>query len=139
MDGSYRHRMAEKLREPLNDCEPEPEALCAVALWICDLEELLENLRELHGLDANPAVADRDADVRPRAAAAEDQTACLRVPDGVRHQVAHYALEQGCVARHNRARRNDDQAQALLLSVGSAILGYALENRLEREIPDLRP
>ena len=90
--------MPEQLHQPFHDRKPHAEPLGTHAMAVPDLVELVEDPRQVIGLDTDAGVPDLEMKVRLRRAGDHDDAAVLGVLQGVLHQVAHHALDQLRVA-----------------------------------------
>jgi hypothetical protein len=103
--------------DPLDDREPEPEAVRVDTVGVRAAVEPLEDAAVLLGRDADPRVDHlHDRGRRGRRAADRDPAAGRRVPDRVREQVADHPLQRVGVAQHHdrRGRARALERDALL-------------------------
>ncbi|CCC99124.1 protein of unknown function [Azospirillum baldaniorum] len=106
-------RQAEQMRQPLHHRQPKAEAAAAVAFGVAELDELLENLIELVGGDADARVRHLDAQHHAAPPAAQKHPARRRVAHRVVEQVAQQPFQQDGVAADLRLERAHPQLQPL--------------------------
>ena len=144
-DAHAEHRSAARLRgddqlvpeqahQTLDDRQPHAQPLRAHALAAADLKELVENLAQVGGADADAGVPDLHVDVRFGRARDHDDAAALGVFDRVLHQVAEDAFEQLRVRADRLAARREAQPQALLLGLPSEVHVQAPEQVTQRKL-----
>ena len=130
---------AHQVRQALHDGEAEAETLAALARWIVELMELLENRLKLLFGNADPGIPDLDAQLVAAPPAAEQDLAFIGVFHCVREQVADHLLEQAWIAAHAEAARDYAPAEAMRRCVKAELRPQMLEHGIDRKIDHSAP
>ena len=101
--------MAEQIAQALHDGEPEAKAAASFTRGVVDLVVFLEDrLKFLFG-NADPGVADLDAEHSALATATQQHLAMPGVFHGIGQQVADHLLQQARIAVDQKAARHHTQ------------------------------
>ena len=122
----------EKAAEARHDRQAQPQALPAVPGEIVELPKLLEDLRQLVGVDPNPGVDHVEPEAFAAPADAEQNGALQRVAERVLEQVAQDPIHHLVVGAGAKVARRKTQGETFGFRPRSILVGEVL-----RKLPDI--
>src|SRR5258708_312369 len=126
--------MAEGLRGPADDRQPEAEALARRI----DLMKRIEDRAELFGGNTGTGIQDLDREEIAPLAAPDQHPAAPGIFDGVAHQIADDGAQHAGIADDLRVTRQHDQPQAFGFGVQVPVVNDRFENIQHRKALELR-
>src|SRR5262249_3314654 len=131
--GAQAQLVVEQPRDAAHGGEAQAEPAAAIARWIVELVELLEDALVLLGWNAYAAVPYLYACDAPALAPRDDDAAALRVTQCGRDQVRQHAEQQRRVRHQHRVRATYRQLQSLVLRGHGERGAQAIEDRIDRD------
>ncbi len=130
--------MAQEIAYALHDGKTQAETAVALAGWVVELMEFLEDRLQLSRGNAYAGVPHLDAQLVAASAAAEQDLAPFGIFYGVRQQVAERLLEQTRIAAHVQAARDHAPTELLRRSMVGELGSEAIEHGADLKLDDVR-